>query len=381
MTDCVIVGGGLAGLSSAILLAEQEFSVILFEKKKYPFHKVCGEYIARESHPFIESLGIDLDEMNLPEINHLLISSLSGHTLEYGLSPGGIGISRFKLDYLLMKRARELGVDVRDNTNVLDITGKPNAFIIKTPLQEVLARVVIGSFGKRSNLDTSLKRRHQSQEIKKSIYIAVKYHIKTDIPTNHIELHNFKDGYCGLSMIEEGKTCLCYLTTAENLKASGDIRDMEKNILSQNPFLKQYLSNSRYDFYKTPLTISNIFFKDKTLIEKGVIMMGDAARLITPLCGNGMSMAFHSAAMLGGILPFYLRGKITFPEFACRYERIWRQAFNTRLRAGMIFQRFFGRPIVTNLFIRFLSQSSFMKKKLIQMTHGMAFKRSYYESL
>jgi len=42
--DLAIVGGGLAGLSFSIQMAKIGYSVILFEKEKYPFHRVCGEY-------------------------------------------------------------------------------------------------------------------------------------------------------------------------------------------------------------------------------------------------------------------------------------------------------------------------------------------------
>ncbi len=58
--DVAIVGGGLAGLSLSILLSKKGYQVILFEKEKYPFHKVCGEYISMESWNFIESLGLNL---------------------------------------------------------------------------------------------------------------------------------------------------------------------------------------------------------------------------------------------------------------------------------------------------------------------------------
>ena len=39
-----VIGGGLAGLSIAIQLANNNYKVALFEKEQYPFHKVCGEY-------------------------------------------------------------------------------------------------------------------------------------------------------------------------------------------------------------------------------------------------------------------------------------------------------------------------------------------------
>lgn len=50
--DAAIIGGGLAGLSLAILCAEKDFRVILFEKEEYPFHKVCGEYISGKAGTF-----------------------------------------------------------------------------------------------------------------------------------------------------------------------------------------------------------------------------------------------------------------------------------------------------------------------------------------
>ncbi|HOZ87448.1 MAG TPA: NAD(P)-binding protein [Bacteroidia bacterium] len=55
--DCAIIGGGLGGLCLAIQLADKNYSVIVFEKNEYPFHKVCGEYISMESHDFLASLG------------------------------------------------------------------------------------------------------------------------------------------------------------------------------------------------------------------------------------------------------------------------------------------------------------------------------------
>ncbi|MBC7511814.1 MAG: FAD-dependent oxidoreductase, partial [Ferruginibacter sp.] len=47
--DITIIGGGLAGLALAIQLVKKGYSVALFEKEQYPFHKVCGEYISLES--------------------------------------------------------------------------------------------------------------------------------------------------------------------------------------------------------------------------------------------------------------------------------------------------------------------------------------------
>jgi len=93
-----IVGGGLAGLSLSVLLSKAGYKTILFEKEKYPFHKVCGEYISMESWNFIEKMGLNLSKLHLPIIKKLLVSSPDGDLIQSDLDIGGFGISRYFLD-------------------------------------------------------------------------------------------------------------------------------------------------------------------------------------------------------------------------------------------------------------------------------------------
>ncbi|HEY8402472.1 MAG TPA: FAD-dependent oxidoreductase, partial [Cytophagaceae bacterium] len=44
--EVIIIGGGLAGLVNAVILADAGLDVLVIEKKVYPFHRVCGEYIS-----------------------------------------------------------------------------------------------------------------------------------------------------------------------------------------------------------------------------------------------------------------------------------------------------------------------------------------------
>lgn len=57
--DVIIIGGGLAGLTSAIYLSKHKISVLIIEKNTYPKHKVCGEYVSNEVLPFLRFLDID----------------------------------------------------------------------------------------------------------------------------------------------------------------------------------------------------------------------------------------------------------------------------------------------------------------------------------
>ncbi len=306
--DVAIVGGGLAGLALSIQSARAGYKTIVFEKEKYPFHKVCGEYISFESWNFLEDLGVPLSQMNLPLIRRLLVTAPNGKELEQDLPLGGFGLSRYTLDAMLADIAKRNGVEVLERMKVEDIKFENDIFNIQGSMRNIQCKVAVGSFGKRSNLDVKWKRRFLLQKQNKlNNYIAVKYHIKINWPDDLIALHNFKNGYCGISQIEEQKFCLCYLTTAKNLEQSGNsISQMEKQILFENPHLKKIFSEAE-TLYESPVTISQISFSIKNQVANHVLMTGDAAGMITPLCGNGMSMALHGSKIAFDQIdpPFY----------------------------------------------------------------------------
>ena len=371
--DVGIVGGGLAGLSLSILLAKKEYKVVLFEKEKYPFHRVCGEYISLESWKFIKSLGLNLSGLNLPIIKKLIVSSPNGKRVNADLDLGGFGISRFFIDNELKKIAINNGVIVLEETKVNDVVFNDGKFAIKYKSESVTFAVVVASFGKRSNLDVKWERDFVRRKPGKlNNYIGVKYHIKSSFPCNTIALHNFSNGYCGISKVEGNAYCLCYLTTAQNLKNNNSIKEMEQNILYKNPFLKKIFTEAEFIF-KEPVTISQISFERKTLIQNHVMMLGDAAGMITPLCGNGMSMALHSSKIASIYIDQYLNKEVTMTEMEKRYRQQWENNFGKRLKVGRIIQKMFGKELTTNLFISLLKPFPFLVNKIIKATHGKEF--------
>jgi flavin-dependent dehydrogenase len=327
-----------------------------------------------ESWNFLKSCGLNLDELELPKINQLKVSAPNGNFLNHQLSQGGFGISRYKIDFLLLNEAKKCGVHVFENCKVNDVIKQDNLFNVFTNNGNFISNLVIGSYGKRSNLDIKFKRKFIQNKAKGlTNYIGVKYHLKANIPANNIELHNFKDGYCGISKIEDDKYCLCYLTTAQNLKNNnGDVKEMEKNVLQKNPFLNNYLNNFE-SLYTEPLVISQVNFSNKTQNENEVIMLGDAAGLITPLCGNGMSMAMNAAKILSELIPQFLTNKIPLEKLIYLYTNKWKSTFGTRLWAGRKIQSLFGNEFTTNLLISSLKPFPFITNKLVSLTHGNSF--------
>lgn len=372
--DTCIIGGGLAGLALSIQLANLGYSVALFEKEQYPFHKVCGEYISMESWNFLEELGLPLSDLKLPLISQLIVTAPNGNRLQQTLPLGGFGISRYRCDAALKEIAEQNGVTVFENCKVNDVVYLNDEFLLQTTQGKFTSRICCGSYGKRSNLDMKWNRSFIEQKPNKlNNYIGVKYHIKTNFPADTIALHNFKNGYCGISQVEDGKYCLCYLTNAGNLKSSNNsIEEMEKNILYKNPHLKTIFGNSEM-LYESPVTISQISFDKKTQVEDHVLLLGDAAGMIAPLCGNGMSMALHGSKIAAGFIHRFLKGEISRELMENDYTREWRSAFYKRLRTGRWIQSFFGKVWMTNFFISFLKIFPSLTKALIKQTHGDPF--------
>jgi menaquinone-9 beta-reductase len=376
---CAIIGGGLAGLCLAIQLAKQGVETLLFEKNKFPQHKVCGEYISMESWQFLTDLGVPLQRLNLPKINKLGVSSENGFMLESPLDLGGFGISRYSLDHFLCLIAREKGVQICENCKVLDVqerdpsvSNAKNESVseITTPQGTFYARIVCGSFGKyapnfaKSPTDTATKNPN---------YIGVKYHIESNLAPNRIELHNFKDGYCGISKVDLNRYCLCYLSKSSNLQASGnDIKTMEETILYKNPHLKKHFTESNFLFDK-PLVISNVYFHPKETYINGIFMVGDSAGAITPLCGNGMSMAMRGSKLLADLLTLYFNEKLEKNALISQYDAIWKANFRSRIWAGNKLQHLFGKNTSTLLALKTLHYFPSLTRKVIGLTHGLPF--------
>ncbi|WP_026995226.1 NAD(P)/FAD-dependent oxidoreductase [Flectobacillus major] len=368
MFDVIIIGGGLAGLCAAIQLHKSGKRVLLIEKKHYPFHRVCGEYVSNETQPYLQQLGLNLESLGAKSITEFQFTSPQGHSLLADLDLGGFGISRYKLDYALYQLALGYGVTCLCGVEVEQVVFQQNSFVVYTSQSSegLEARYVIGAYGKRTKLDATLKRPFLAQ---RSPYVGIKYHIKTDFPQNRIALHNFKDGYCGISAIEDDKYCLCYLTTRENLRINSKIPDMERNILWKNPYLKEIFTTSEF-LYNKPEVINEISFSPKSTIENHILMIGDTAGLITPLCGNGMAMAIHGAKIVSEIL---LENFENRTEVETLFAQQWKHHFATRLWVGRTVQKLFGNELLSEIALQTLRIFRPALSIIMKSTHGKTF--------
>lgn len=368
MQQVVIVGGGISGLICSYLLRKAGLNVLVIEKYSYPFHRVCGEYVSNEVQPFLQKNELLPQKLELPNISKFILTSVSGKKAETDLDLGGFGISRYTFDHHLYKKARKAGVQFLLNTQVNDITFLDQVYQIKLKNSEIIkARLVIGAHGKRSKLDKTLER---DFFVRRSGYIGVKYHIKTDFPIENIALHNFSGGYCGISRVEDGISNLCYLGQREHLRKYGGVKEMEKNILFENPFLDKIFHNSEF-LFDQPIVINEFSFKKKKPVEKHIPMIGDAAGLITPLCGNGMALAIHSAKVVAEIIiRNYRSDKFNIAAINSEYSEQWKKLFARRLAIGRTVQNLFGSKAASNFAVTLIKNSPWVARRIIKNTHG-----------
>ncbi len=365
--EVTIIGGGLAGLTAGIHLSKIGIQVTIIEKNGFPKHKVCGEYISNEVLPYLKSLSIDFETLHPTNITKLHFSTKNGKSIHAKLPLGGFGISRYVLDEFLYQKAISNGCKIiQENVENVDFIN--DEFIITTSENTILkSKIVIGAFGKRSNIDQKLNRKFIQQ---KSPWLAVKAHYFGNFDANLVGLHNFKGGYCGVSKVENDKINVCYLADYETFKRYKNIDDYQKNIVSGNPFLKDILENSTLLFDK-PLTISQISFEQKKAVENHILMIGDTAGLIHPLCGNGMAMAIHSAKIVSELVEkYYNNGIISRTELENQYQKQWNVNFKNRLKAGRLLSNMLQKHKLSEVLLRMLIVFPFLLTFIIKKTHG-----------
>jgi flavin-dependent dehydrogenase len=137
--DFAVAGGGPAGTAAAISLAQRGHSVVLFEREKFPrFH--IGESLLPSANDAIELLGLTprIEAACFPKKwGARLITHDGEHTRGIDFAsvrelkrPQTWQVCREEFDRILIERAREMGVEVREQHRVSAFEIAPDAAII-----------------------------------------------------------------------------------------------------------------------------------------------------------------------------------------------------------------------------------------------------------
>lgn len=364
--DVVIIGGGLAGLTAALHLSKEGLKVTLVEKNAYPRHKVCGEYVSNEILPYLQWLGVDVLALHPTKITDLEFTTARGKHVKARLPLGGFGISRYSFDNFLYQKAILNGFTIITETvTAVSFTGE--TFTVSCQNQVLITKIVLGAYGKRAHIDQILAR----DFIRKSApWLAVKAHYSGNFPNDVVALHNFDGGYCGISKVENDKINVCYLADVNTFKKYKNIVDYQQHVLYKNAHLKSFFENSTLLFEKQ-ITISQVSFDKKSTIEDHILMIGDTAGLIHPLCGNGMAMAMHGAKIASELILDYYSGKITSRQvLESAYARKWSQNFGKRLFVGRLLAKALQYETSTAFCVNLATRFPSLLSWIIKQTHG-----------
>lgn len=342
--DAAVIGGGLAGHCAAITLAQRGWRVTLIEAKTYPFHRVCGEFMSPECVGIFDGLGVmpAIRALKPAWMTHATITTPNGDRFNRPLPGAAMGVSRYKLDPLLAEHGANAGVDVRTGTRVTGVSGSlADGFTLSVrgsdPIQ---ARGVIAAYGKRTDLDKKFDRAFLKV---RQPYVGLKMHFRGPRTGAAVELHTFRGGYCGLAEVEDGTVNAALLVRADVFQQAGSIPAFVGWMAGQNRTLGVWLEQATPQFDRW-LSVSQVPFVDKALVENEVLMTGDAAGVIAPLAGDGMGMALQGGQMAADHFHRYLCGDLTPNDLLTDYPAAWQQHFVTRMRAGRFLQPLMFRP-------------------------------------
>lgn len=382
--DVAIAGAGPAGASAAIELATNGARVLLIEEKKFPRAKLCGEFISPECVTHFKRLGV-MDQMSTAggvSLSETVFYSRRGHSVAvpsewFKSGTNALGLSRSEMDHQLLERAKNVGVEVleetqasrliRDGANVQGIRVKTG-----NATREFRALITIDATGRTRALARQLDPpRAPARKNTKSL-VAFKAHLENArVADGACEIYFYKGGYGGLSGVEGGVSNLCFIVAAKDVRRCGSDPELVlREIVMKNSRAAHTLAEAHA---RTPwLSVALESFGRRMLVPaKGLLTIGDAAAFIDPFTGSGMLMALESGQAAAEIVTRHLallRQDVGFESMAKDYRAAYRRRFQSRLRVSGLLRRAAFVPHLDEAAILLFGTSSRLRRKLARAT-------------
>ena len=356
--QAVIIGGGPAGATAALMLARANWSVAVVEKAGFPRRKVCGEFVSATALPLLQELGVAESFLNLagPEVrqvglfvnNSILVSDMPCADTDGG--GWGRALGREHLDTLLLRHASEDGVTVWQPWTAVALDRDGSHYVCrivakdKQDIRTVRSPVVIMAHGSWDS--GSLPTQSVRQGSRPSDLFAFKAHFKhAQLPAGLMPLFAFPSGYGGMVHTDGDRISLSCCIRRKSLDQcrrmwprSNAAEAVFEHIRSSWRGVRETLAAARLD--GAWLSVGPIRPVLRPRNVNGIFLIGNAAGEAHPVIAEGIAMAMHSARLLCELLisrqqdVWAGRG---LEAIARVYSASWRKNFSSRLYAGSLF--------------------------------------------
>ncbi len=308
-----IIGGGLAGLSLGIALRRAGVPVTLHEAGRYPRHRVCGEFITGLAPATLAQLG--LGDLLADALRHREVAWFprEGGPQIQRLPAPALGLSRHDLDARLAEKFIAAGGDLHTTSRATGLADRPGR--------------VFANGRRRATA---------------SPWIGLKIHVHDLVLIRDLEMHLGAACYVGLTRVEEGAVNLCGLFRRRPVPGRGPDLIVAYLRAAGLGLLADRLNKARFDLDSFSAVAALAF--DRRMPAGAQVSIGDAGAMIPPFTGNGMAMAFQSAALALGPLLAYARNEAAWPETRGLIQRALRGRFRLRLAAAGALHAFLLRP-------------------------------------
>src|SRR5262245_42246583 len=378
--DVIIIGAGPAGSTVSTLLAREGLRALLLEKSRFPREKLCGEFITPECLNVFDRLGVSerMFDAGAKLIDQWTLFAPDGRGV--GVPMGwiadghehAIGISRARMDLILLERAREVGVDARDGFHVSPRLLRENGTIFiegksdGETVERFSAPVVIDASGRNGVFSNQIAQ--QTSRLGGSRLFGCKVHLRAIEGMSGIgELFFYRDGYGGMCDVENDRTNLCFITTEATLReAKGDREKLLDLTMLSNPAARRRLRDAVVDgewVGTGPITYGRM----RPL--PGVISIGDAGAFIDPFTGSGILLALGSAELAAEVIRQAFSERIRDAgAIAKRYDQLHRARFAWRFRACSLLRAVAFNSTARNAMVSMLTRHQSLVKLIALST-------------
>ena len=310
--DIAIIGAGPAGSSAAITSARLGARVALFDVGEFPRQKVCGEFVSAESIDVLRDLLPPaarpvVDASPVIEQARLLFS---GRSIRIPISPTGLSIARYQLDFLLWRAASQSGARTYPRCEVRAVEGK-GPFRLDTSWGKIGASSVIIAAGRWSRFTPS----RQPQGPK---WLGLKTHYYECQPPASADLYFFRLGYCGVQRVAGNVVNVCAMIRS-------DVATSLNQVFAQHSELAERAL--AWQAVGEPISTAPLIYRVPQPGCDNLIQVGDAAAFIDPFVGDGISIALRSGRLAAFELASFVRGTVSLPSAVDRYRAQYKQQF------------------------------------------------------